>query len=756
MASSTAARIRSAIPRGVRIPPEEWDQRHRWIMRLLWLHVPVIVVYGFATGNGALHNFIEATPTALLGYLGTRAWIDRRTRAVLTGFGLMTASAVLVHLSGGVTEMHFHFFVMLGVISLYQDWQPFILSISFVALHHAVMGTIRPEDVFDNPVAWRKPLLWAGVHAFFVLCAAAVSIASWGIVEAGNRRSRAQLAASERRFRSLIEHSSDVVTVLDANSVITYDSQSVANVLGFGVDERVGVDALSFVHPDDIGRALEVLAQAAVTGGTVSHVEVRVKHKDGSWRWVDAAVTNLLHEPAVAGFVANFRDVTDRKALEDQLAHQAFHDPLTGLANRALLLDRIDHALATRRREPRRQVALLYLDLDDFKTVNDALGHAAGDALLREVGSRLVSALRPGDTASRLGGDEFAVLLEDLPERDLAYEIGARILEALQAPFDDMGESIYVNASVGIALSGDGEDAAALLRNADLAMYRAKGEGKGRFEIYEAGMHALVVDRIALKAEMRRALEMDEFEPHYQPIVDLETGKITGVEALVRWNHPERGIVSPAAFVPVAEETGLIIPIGSFVLHRACRDASTWLREYGDRAPQSVSVNLSPRQIQDAHVVKDVQLALDQSGLEPWRLTLEITESFLLDDTESAASTLAALKRLGVRIALDDFGTGYSSLTHLDRFPVDVLKIDKSFVDALGVEDTSKSSLVSAIVNLGMMLGLHVTAEGIEGSEQLASLRSMGCELGQGYYFARPMDTETLQATFLATPSPVD
>jgi EAL domain-containing protein (putative c-di-GMP-specific phosphodiesterase class I) len=348
------------------------------------------------------------------------------------------------------------------------------------------------------------------------------------------------------------------------------------------------------------------------------------------------------------------------------------------------------------------------------------------------------------------------VLLEGLTERDVAYEIGARLLESLQSPFDANGEGVCINASIGIAVSTGTEDAAALLRNADLAMYRAKGEGKGRFEIYEAGMHAVVVDRMALKADMRRGLAEREFEPYYQPIVDLETGRITGVEALVRWNHPERGLISPDSFIPMAEETGLIIPIGSYVLHQACADAAEWHAEFGDRAPKSMSVNLSPRQIQDPGIVGDVELALSQSGLAARALTLEITESFLLEDTESAAVTLARLKALGVRIALDDFGTGYSSLTHLDRFPVDVLKIDKSFVDALGSGDAERSSLVSAIVNLGMMLGLHVTAEGIEGAGQLASLRSMGCELGQGFLFAKPMDATALRATMSeATVAPI-
>jgi diguanylate cyclase (GGDEF)-like protein/PAS domain S-box-containing protein len=744
--ASLAQRALQALPQGVRLSALEWDQRHRWIMRLLWLHVPVIVAYGLATGNGPLHSCLESVPTAVMGWLGCRTRVHRRTRAVLTGLGLMLASAVLVHLSGGVTEVHFHFFVMLGVISLYQDWQPFTLSIGFVAAHHAVLGAVRPTDVFNNEEAWRRPLLWAGVHAFFVLCASAVSIASWGIVEAGNRRARATLAASEGRFRALIENSADVVTVFREDGTIVYDSPASAAVLGYPVGARVGQDGFSFVHEDDLDRVAGVMAQVLLARGGAVKAEVRVRHHDGSYRWVDASVADLRDEPGVDGLVANFRDITDRKLLEDQLAHQAFHDPLTGLANRALLLDRIDHALATRGRDPKRHVALLYLDLDDFKTVNDALGHEAGDTLLRETAARLAAGLRPGDTAARLGGDEFAVLLEGLATHDMAYEVGARLLESLQTPFDANGEGISINASVGIAVGTGHEDAAALLRNADLAMYRAKGGGKGRFEVYEAAMHAMVVDRIALKADMRRALEADEFRPHYQPIVDLETQRIVGVEALVRWHHPERGLIPPMSFIPIAEETGLIIPIGSHVLHRACQDAATWHRELSDRAPRSMSVNLSSRQIQDPQIVSDVELALSRSGLPPSALTLEITESFLLDDTESAATTLAALKALGVRIALDDFGTGYSSLTHLDRFPVDVLKIDKSFVDALSSDDGEQSSLVGAIVNLGMMLGLHVTAEGIEGSTQLARLRSMGCELGQGFFFARPMEAAALRA----------
>ena len=448
---------------------------------------------------------------------------------------------------------------------------------------------------------------------------------------------------------------------------------------------------------------------------------------------------------------STLREVTERKALEDELAHQAFHDSLTGLANRSLLLDRVEHALARRPVDEPSGLALLFLDLDDFKTINDGLGHEAGDTILRMVAARIKTSLRPGDTAARLGGDEFAVLLEGIPaDPSLAYEIGARLLEQLCTPFE-LGESlIAVNASLGIALSDGTEDATALLRNADLAMYRAKGSGKGRFEVYEAGMHAAVVERLAVKADLRRAAAAGEFCPHYQPIVDLATGEVVGVEALVRWHHPEHGLIAPAAFIGLAEETGVIIDIGRSLLRQACLDAARWRDDLGDDAPQSMSVNLSPRQIQHPDVVTHVRQALDGAGLDPTALILEVTESVLLEDTDLVAATLGELKSLGVRLALDDFGTGYSSLSYLDRFPVDIVKIDKSFIDSLAAGSTPASPLVSAIVNLGAVLGLGVTAEGIEDGDQLAALRDMGCGQGQGYYFARPLPEQELRELLTA------
>ena len=732
-------RVSAAIPGGVELEPAVWEARHRWILGLLWFHLLPVGVMSAVQGVGPGHMLVEMFPLAMLAFLASRTWVRPRTRAILTGIGLMTASAVLVHLSEGTTEMHFHFFVMLGVISLYQDWRPFLASIGYVALHHGVIGSLSPRDVFDKEEAWRSPLEWAGVHAFFVLAMCVVSVFSWRLIENSNRLARIELENSERRFRALIENSSDVISMVDASGTVLYDSPSSNRLLGWRREERLGSNGLDVVHPDDLERAGEVLSRVASEPGSTQEVEVRLRRRNGSYIWADVSTTNLLEDPAVGAIVANFRDITERKVLEEELSHQAFHDSLSGLANRALLLDRLEHALQTTRGRSADRLALIYLDLDDFKTVNDGLGHEAGDQILKATAERIARAIRPGDTASRLGGDEFAVLLEHVTDPSIAYEVGARVLESVCSPIDVDGTLVAVNASLGIVVSDGKEDGPGLLRNADLAMYRAKGQGKGRYEIYEAGMHAAVVERMGLKADLRDAVERGDFEAHFQPIVELSTNRVVGVEALARWNHPTRGLVPPVEFIPLAEETGLIIPIGASVLRQACDAAQRWRAELGSEAPQSVSVNLSPRQLQDRGLIDEVTSALSRSGLPATCLILEITETVLLEETEPVDATLRALKALGVRIALDDFGTGYSSLSYLDRFPVDVVKIDKSFIDSLTTGGAPPSPLVSAIVNLGGVLGLGVTAEGVEDASQLARLRDLGCQQAQGYFFAKPM-----------------
>ena len=542
---------------------------------------------------------------------------------------------------------------------------------------------------------------------------------------------------SEARFSSLIQNSSDVVAVVGLDGVVSYLTPSVERMFGYEPTDLVGSSLIDLAHPDDRQRAAIYVAEVVSMAGGAPASEWRIRHRDGSWLHVEVIGTNLLDDPNVGGVVLNLHDVTQRKALEDQLTHQAFHDPLTGLANRALFRDRVEHALRRRRRFAG-SVAVLFLDLDDFKTVNDSRGHMVGDRLLVEVAERLGSCLRSGDTAARLGGDEFAVLLEDASDMAEAGTVAERIIEALREPLrlEDCGMSI--SASIGIALSGPKDGPDELLRNADVAMYAAKTSGKAHYELFEPEMHEAILGRLAMKAELQGALERGEFSVYYQPTVTLQTGRVTGVEALVRWQHPTRGLIAPAEFIPLAEESGLIVPLGRWVLQEAVEQVRRWQQDHPSQPPLEVNVNLSPRQLQDPELVRDVARALETSGLEPSCLVLEITESVLMQDADVAVARLEEIKALGARLAVDDFGTGYSSLAYLRRFPVDILKIDKVFVDGVA-EEADASALANAVIELGRALDLQVVAEGIELEGQLDRLRELGCELGQGYFWSRPL-----------------
>ncbi len=457
----------------------------------------------------------------------------------------------------------------------------------------------------------------------------------------------------------------------------------------------------------------------------------------------------------LVNFIGVQKDITQRKELEEKLAHQAFHDPLTDLPNRSLFLDRADHALkrAARRGD---EVAVLFMDLDNFKVINDSLGHEVGDELLVAVAGRLQSCLRPADTAARLGGDEFVVLLEDVEDPEEATNVAVRIEEALRVPFRVGEHNLFVTTSVGVALGGaNGERAGDLLRNADLAMYRAKEGGKNNHAVFEASMNEKALERLGMEADLRRALEKGEFTVFYQPKVALseEAGVVVvGFEALVRWEHPSRKLVSPAEFIPLAKETGLIVPLGRRVLEEACRQAKEWQDSYPSAPPLKMSVNLSARQLGEPGLLEDVATVLSETGLDPGTLVLEITEGILTEDTPVALATLRYLKLLGAKLAVDDFGTGYSSLSYLKRFPVDYLKIDRSFVAGLG-RDPRDEGLVSAIVQLAHALGLKTTAEGVETEEQLERLRSLGCDLAQGFYFSKPVPVEAA-SSLLSTNTP--
>jgi diguanylate cyclase (GGDEF)-like protein/PAS domain S-box-containing protein len=563
---------------------------------------------------------------------------------------------------------------------------------------------------------------------------------------------------SEERLSSLIKNSSDVVCVLDADATVRYVSDSAGATLGLDPAALTGGALLDFVHPEDRPRVRALVAAlASQPAGQPSLIEFRVCRtgnggepqadaRDGGgqagWRDVEAAACNLLGDDAVEGIVLNMRDVSERKAFQDELEHQAFHDTLTGLPNRALFRNRVEHALVSRRRD-QRPVAVLFLDLDDFKYVNDSLGHAAGDEVLQEVARRIADCMRPVDTAARLGGDEFAILLRDTDSELHSIEVASRVMAAVKEPVRLPGRDVVLAVSVGISFSDQqmvsSSDADELLRNADAAMYMAKEHGKDTYQLFNPEIHARAMARMQLKAELQRALDAGEFTVRYQPIMDLERGDMAGTEALARWEHPERGILPPAEFVPLLEETGLIVPVGRHILGEACAWAAHLQRECPRDPPLSMAVNVSARQLQRPEFIGEVAEALEETGIVPSSLTLELTESVMMQDMEVSLMRLESLRELGVKLAIDDFGTGYSSLNYVRELPVDILKIDRSF---LADTNPQVEQMTASIVELARIFNLRAVAEGVENPDQLARLQGMHCDFGQGFHFARPLLAE--------------
>lgn len=596
----------------------------------------------------------------------------------------------------------------------------------------------------------------------------AATAAAWGLarLRRANRTIDA-LRESEARYRALVSQSPDATLVVSADGVITFASPAATQSFGRAAASLEGERLLALVHPDDVPKATRWLDDVPMRGGAPG--EWRVRGASGAWHWVETSAVDLRRDPAVAGVVLAVRDITERRTVESRLTHQAFHDALTRLANRSLFLNRVGHALA---RAPRaaRPSAVLFLDLDDFKRVNDSLGHVVGDELLLAAAGRLSTCVRPGDTIARLGGDEFAVLLDDLEGAGHAEQIAARIATALRTPFRLHGRDVVVGVSIGIAPLAGGERAEDVLHNADLAMYSAKAADKGGWATYNPAMRAHVLGRLELEADLRSAVSAGDIRVEYQPIVHLGTGQMVGAEALVRWHHAERGHVAPSRFVSVAEETGLIVPIGQRVLFEACRRAVEWRALVPDGGPlahapagrrptsgppppvgpRRVSVNVSARHFHDVGLVADVEAALRETALSPSALTLEITESVLMQRSEETFDTLRRLKALGVQLAIDNFGTGSSSLGTLQQLPIDMLKIDRSFVEPVGAEGRDPV-LVRAILAIGETMGLATVAEGIERPVQREGLRRLGCVLGQGFLFARPMTADDI-ATLLAVP----
>jgi diguanylate cyclase len=605
--------VQQWLPKGQLLPEHIWRRRHATIVWLLWLHVPTLFVFGLVMGQSVPHMLQESGIVAIAAWVAASERFTVKQRVIAASFGLISSSAILVHLSGGYIEAHFHFFVMIGVLTLYQDWIPFLVAISYVVLHHGLGGVLAPESVYNHPDAVGHPWRWALVHGGFVLAASVAHIVAWRTNE-----------------------------------------------------------------------------------------------------------------------------------------NQLLRDPLTGLPSRVLFLNRLGLALERLQRRPGRYVAVLFLDLDRFKVINDSLGHPAGDQLILAVAERLQHSLRRQETVARFGGDEFAVLCEDLADEQDATAVAERLLKSFSLPFHLPHGQAVSTASIGIALAADAsQDAEDLIRDADAAMYRAKSAGGARLMLFDEVTRQRALHRLHTETALRQGIERDELRVFFQPEITLETGEIMGLEALVRWQHPERGLLGPAEFIALAEETGLIIPIGTWVLREACRHARGWQLDRADGSPLTVRVNVSARQLAEKNLPEIVAEVLADTGMDPAHLCLEVTESVLIEDPESSTATLSALKELGVQIAVDDFGTGYSSLEHLRRFPIDCVKIDRSFVRGLP-HNSEDVAIVGAVIELGHALSLSVTAEGVETPDQLANLQSAGCDTAQGFLFSSPESPEVVEGLLRA------
>jgi diguanylate cyclase (GGDEF)-like protein/PAS domain S-box-containing protein len=580
-----------------------------------------------------------------------------------------------------------------------------------------------------------------------------------------------RIRLTERReelFRLVAENAADMIALVDIKGRRLYNNPAYRKTLGYAPEELEHTSAFEQIHPDDRFRVMEA-AREAREGIAERRLEYRMRHKNGTWCVLESTASAIRNGKGdVEELVIVNRDITERKRAEEQLEYDAFHDPLTGFPKRNLFVDRLQHCWLRARRNPDHKYAVLFVDVDGFRVFNDSMGHVVGDQLIIEIGRRLSSSLRYDDTVtrprgqwrigdpvlSRLGGDEFTILLDGLKDPSDAMRVAERIQAAMSKPFEVNGREVFTSASVGIALSTTPHERPEdLLRDADIAMRRAKALGRSRSQLFDTDMHTRAVSRLKLESELRKALEQKQLGVHYQPIVRVETGQIVGFEALLRWQHPEQGLLGPDKFIECAESTGLIVPIGRWVLDSACRQVRAWQSKFPSNPPLSVSVNVSAKQFAHTSLVGDTGEVIRETEIEPSSLQFEITESMAMADPDLTDRVLVQLKHLGVQIGIDDFGTGHSSLSRLRRFPVDLIKIDRSFVHNMDVDHINRD-IVNLILTLAQNLNLKAVAEGIESAAHVAHLKNLNCKLGQGYFFSPPVAAEQAEQLLASGVSP--
>ena len=625
-----------------------------------------------------------------------------------------------------------------------------------VFLTAAIIFLVLPgEHAERNPSYWVSLREWVRGLAALVLLFDIYTVYQHLQLQ----RVRRQLAERDELFQLITENAADMIAVVDHDGRRIYNSPAYQKVLGYSPEELDSGTSFDQIHPSDRDLVKQA-AENAYRTRRGQKVEYRMRHKDGSWRVLESTANTIGNkEGETEKLVIVNRDITERKRAEEALAHRAFHDGLTELPNRELFLDRLQHAMLRARRHFDYKFAVLFVDIDEFKVVNDSLGHSAGDELLLEIAKRMSASFRDTDTiarlrvpdesewrwgtlsVARLGGDEFTVLLEDVYRPSDAVRVGQRIQEKLATPFEIKGRQIVIKASIGAALSANSySKPEELVRDAEIAMYRAKQSGKARCEVFDQAMHSNAVRRLKLETDLRRGLERGELLVYYQPIISLRSGRITGFEALSRWQHPE-GMISPADFIPVADETGLIIPLNRALLLEACDQLRSWQSQLGCEPPLTISMNITPKQFAQPQLAAEIDAILRQTGISPGSVSLEIVETIAMGQPDRALSVLSELKALGVLLSIDDFGTGYSSLSRLPRFPIDALKIDRTFVSNMNA-DRDNHEIVRLIIMLAHSLGLSIVAEGAETEDQVAALTRLGCEMVQGYFYSPPVDSK--------------